>query len=256
MGENKTFVIYKHTNKINGKVYIGQTCKDPEERWNKGKGYACCSYFYAAIKKYGWDGFDHEIILNNLTADEANEAEERIIAEYDSTNPLQGYNLLKGGRNKIPDERTRAKMSESHRGEKHPNYGKHLSEETRRKIGESHRAENLSEESRIKMIESQKGRRASKETREKMSKARKGKRVGKDNPMYGKHLSEETKEKIGNAIRGGKHPRSVCVRCVELEKSWNCISDCARELSLNRSNITATCKGKHKTVGGYHFEYV
>ena len=33
------YIIYKHINKINGKIYIGQTCQKPEYRWNHGKGY-------------------------------------------------------------------------------------------------------------------------------------------------------------------------------------------------------------------------
>lgn len=51
------YTIYMHRNKINGKSYIGQTFQKPEERWKNGAGYKSCTYFYAAIQKYGWNNF-------------------------------------------------------------------------------------------------------------------------------------------------------------------------------------------------------
>ena len=62
------WVIYKHTNLINGKIYIGQTCQNPEDRWDYGCGYKKHNlHFYNAIKKYGWkEGFSHEIIEKNI----------------------------------------------------------------------------------------------------------------------------------------------------------------------------------------------
>ena len=58
-------IIYKATNKVNGKVYIGQTTRDLSTRqcqhkWeSKNKG---GNYFYRAINKYGFDSFEWEII--------------------------------------------------------------------------------------------------------------------------------------------------------------------------------------------------
>ena len=57
--------IYLHRNKINNKVYIGQTIQSPEERWKNGNGYKGCYYFYNAIQKYGWDNFEHIILEQN-----------------------------------------------------------------------------------------------------------------------------------------------------------------------------------------------
>ena len=91
--------IYKHTNKINGKVYIGQTCQKPEERWCNGLGYKHNRYFYAAIKKYNWNGFIHEIIEDNIqTKEEANNREIYWISVFDSY--YNGYNLTLGGDNR------------------------------------------------------------------------------------------------------------------------------------------------------------
>ena len=57
--------IYKHTSP-SGEVYIGQTCKKPEHRWENGKGDEGCTLFLSAIQKYGWDSIQHEILFTGL----------------------------------------------------------------------------------------------------------------------------------------------------------------------------------------------
>lgn len=89
------YIVYKHTNKTNGKVYIGITCQIPEQRWRSGLGYKDQSKFYGAILKYGWDGFLHEILYSNLTQKEAYKLEEKLIKKFDSIN--NGYNIQTGG---------------------------------------------------------------------------------------------------------------------------------------------------------------
>lgn len=93
------YTVYMHRNKINGKVYIGQTCQEPERRWRKGEGYKSSSYFYNAIVKYRWDNFEHIVLMSNLTEEESNRYKQKFIKEYDSINPLKGYNLAHGGLN-------------------------------------------------------------------------------------------------------------------------------------------------------------
>lgn len=92
------YYVYLHTNKSNGKKYVGMTGKLPKQRWQKGRGYLHNKSFYEDILKYGWDeGFTHEVLYANLTKIEARVKESRLIAEYNLTNPLYGYNL-KGGK--------------------------------------------------------------------------------------------------------------------------------------------------------------
>lgn len=94
-----TYSVYKHTNKINGKVYIGMTSTSPEKRWGKdGNGYRG-QVFGRAIQKYGWDNFEHEILINNLSKEDANELEKSFIKLYNATNPNFGYNISEGGVN-------------------------------------------------------------------------------------------------------------------------------------------------------------
>lgn len=112
MEEEKKYCIYKHTNKINGKIYIGQTCKSPKKRWNNGAGYKPCTLFYRAIEKYGWDNFEHEILLEDLTLEEANKEETKFIKYFKSNNPKYGYNIREGGSNSPLPQETKDKLSE------------------------------------------------------------------------------------------------------------------------------------------------
>lgn len=91
------YKVYKHTNLLNNKVYIGITQQNVEKRWQKGYGYKEQIYFYNAIKKYGWDNFEHKILFENLTEKDAMEKEKELIKKYKSNNREYGYNLSKGG---------------------------------------------------------------------------------------------------------------------------------------------------------------
>jgi hypothetical protein len=91
------WIIYKHTSP-SGKIYVGQTKQTLAKRFVNGKGYAHCPKFNAAIKKYGWEAFQTEIIEEGiLTQQEANERETYWIAFYNSY--YEGYNCTKGGSN-------------------------------------------------------------------------------------------------------------------------------------------------------------
>ena len=91
-------VVYKVTNNVNGKVYVGVSTKSLEERKkdhmknsNKGKSYV----FQNAIATYGIDAFKFEQIDTALTTDELAKKEKEYILEYDSN--VNGYNSDSGG---------------------------------------------------------------------------------------------------------------------------------------------------------------
>ena len=77
MAENN-YCVYMHVNKLNDKKYIGITCQTPSRRWQNGYGYKKQA-FYNAIKKYGWDNFDHIILFEKLSEEEACEKEIELI---------------------------------------------------------------------------------------------------------------------------------------------------------------------------------
>lgn len=157
--QNGTYCVYIHINKINGKVYIGQTKngENPEIRWGvNGVHYKANEHFYSAIQKYGWDNFTHEIIASNLTQDEANHFEELLIREFDSTNPKSGYNIALGGNNCPHSEETKRKISDSLKGKPSSHKGKLHSDETKKKMSDSHKGKPKSDETKQKMSEAKK----------------------------------------------------------------------------------------------------
>ena len=90
--------IYLITNPINGKVYVGKTIhykKRMKEHKNSGKNPKYC--FPYAIRKYGWENFTKEILIDEVPEEDLNNLEINYIAFYDSCNREKGYNRTKGG---------------------------------------------------------------------------------------------------------------------------------------------------------------
>ncbi len=146
--------IYKWTHKTTGKVYIGQSIQEPNQRRLEhicGSCYTDKSYhFHNAIRKYGVEAFDWEVLdyANNL--EHLNELEEKYMKEYNSIE--EGYNIRQGGDNRLHSEESKQRMSEAQkaaharrranggdggwtRRDGGPMKGKTCSEEHKRKVG-------------------------------------------------------------------------------------------------------------------------
>lgn len=141
-------LIYKATNLINGKVYIGQTTKTLEERMKRHKqdSKKYDTYFYRAINKYGWNNFIWEIIHDNINdEDELDRLEEYYISLYQSfDNKEKGYNTQSGGKHFKITKEERQKRRLRALGIKNPMFGKpgtwkgkSFSLEHKKKISES-----------------------------------------------------------------------------------------------------------------------
>lgn len=130
--ENR-WTVYVHINKTNFKKYVGITSQKPEYRWNYGRAYKMSPHFNSAIEKYGWDGFEHIIIFNNLLEDEAKSEEKRLIALWNTQDKRFGYNSTAGGDGLLgykPSQETRALWSAIRTGTKR-------SEETKMKMSKN-----------------------------------------------------------------------------------------------------------------------
>lgn len=97
--------IYKFTNKINNKIYIGQSTNLENRYQSHKRNYlnskltAYNSAFYQALRKYGFNNFDYEILeaSDSFSIDDLNNLEIKYIKLYDSYN--NGYNMNPGGSN-------------------------------------------------------------------------------------------------------------------------------------------------------------
>ena len=121
-GINNFMLIYKATNLLNNKSYVGKTEKTFDERKSnhlndakRDKGFA----FHAAIRKYGEENFVWEVVEDNIIDEVTlNQKEEHYIALYESFGP-KGYNMTKGGEGQkgwVPSDKTRAKWSQQRKG--------------------------------------------------------------------------------------------------------------------------------------------
>lgn len=230
--------IYLITDTTNGMKYTGKHHYHIEGQLDPN--YHGSGTIIKNIYKKRPETLKEEYIKTCYSEEEMNSDEQYYIKLFKTLYP-NGYNLTEGGDGGILCEETRRKLSKTHKGllsgEKHPMFGKHLSEETKKKIGKSQKGKHPTEETRRKMSESRRGEKnymfgkhhsdetkikigekskgrkswnkdmkMSEEFKRKNSEAHKGLQTGEKNPMFGKHHSEESKKKISEARKGKPGP--------------------------------------------------
>lgn len=279
------YTVYCHTNKTNGKKYFGITQQKCKTRWQGGNGYVDNKYFYSAIKKYGWSGFEHEIIMQGLSKEDACNLEQFLIATHDTTNREKGYNISVGGEfgslgRKMTESQIEAMRQRT----------KNLwnNEEYRRKNVESHKNYVFTDEQRAKISKASKGHTLTEEQRKKISEAlRNSEKFKANRKTWNKgikytpeqkekfrrvweYTSDETREKISKSVKElwedsayrekmvaahkGKGLKRVL--CVELNKIFNSLQEAQKETAIDYSGISKCCHGRANTAGGYHWEFV
>jgi len=163
-------VIYKFTNKINGKIYIGKTKGTIASRfirYNYDVNHDYDRPILNSIRLYGWSNFVVEIQQQCNSIEELNEAEKFWIKTLNTRNKEIGYNLSEGGDRGNPmDPNTLKALASSRKG-------KSLTKEHREKISKGLKGvclgKKVSDEARAKMSKSQKGKKLSKERIEQIS---------------------------------------------------------------------------------------
>ena len=273
--ENYKLYIHKFPN---GKVYIGITSQDVDERWRHGEGYKK-QLVYRAILKYGWDAISHQVLLSGMTKEQAELKEMEFISAFKSNNPEYGYNVANGGNcYGTHSEETKRKIAEA-------NTGRICTEETRKKISLGNSGKKIPKEQRDKISQSLKGRVLPQEHRERIGAAKKGFTFSEESK---KKISESRKgqkfycndpeargEKISTAMksRNAERPeimdkmRSASVeRCSKavLQKTidgqevaiWASAAEIERVLGIKHMQISRACRKDGKVVCGYLWSFV
>jgi len=261
-------IIYKTTNLLNNKIYIGQSNYNDPTYYGSGK------WLKRSIKKYGKENFRKETI-EECNEVELNEREIYWINFYQSNK--FGYNISRGGQKGWMiglkhSEETKKKISELNKGEKNSFYGKHHTEETKRKISESNKGnasflgKHHTEETKKRLSDLNKGKKLTDEAKEKIkiastgrkhteewkkmiSKLHKGKNVSLEtrekmkNNNIGKKLSSTTKSKIGESLE--KEVLKIVDNIVV--NQWRSPADASLELKITIKSIRYYCRKKNTT---------
>lgn len=199
-------IIYKITNTIDDKIYIGQSMYNDPNYLGSGL------IIVRLVKKIGRENFKKEILEHCNSRDHLNEREKFWIKELNSMYP-NGYNIKEGGYDsKLSDEAKKnisekvkkfmtSKVRNAISKSKKSYYSKNkFKEETKNKISNSLKGKKLSESEKQRMSTLHLKRKFSKKTRLRMSKAAKERLSDKKNhPFYGKKHSDETKDLMRKA---------------------------------------------------------
>lgn len=208
------YEIYKISNRINNKVYIGITSIGLKERWY---AHVSCSRhiessnnpMYKDMVQFGVENFFIELLESNIPKDDRDEREMFYIQKFNSKYP-NGYNMTDGGFN---------------------NSGVIWSSERGRKISLS-----------------QKGKPKSSEHRKHLSESRLGKFKGEENAFYGKHHTPESKKLV--SVANSKRPIQMINNSGEVIKEFYNLNEGGRYVvSLGLSKAAAlTCSGRIREV--------
>ena len=293
MSEDKDWCVYIHINNINNKKYIGMTC-DINSRFGKnGKGYLHINKdgqflqpaFANAINKYGWENFSHKILYDNLLKEEADELEKKLIKEYDTQNPINGYNIRNGGSNGHLSEETKEKLKEAmkdkYNGKNNPFYGKQHSQETKdllRQKGKENAKDIsgdknpmfgkiLTEEERYHRGDGRRNVHLSNDIKEKISESNKKYYETHAHHALGTHKTEEQKEALRKKMLGremdaewkekivkGNSPYNYV--CIETKSEYYSSGDASRQTGIDKVSIRRAADGKQNIAGGSHWKKI
>lgn len=184
-------IIYKWTNKINGKAYIGQTVREAERIIEHTRANRDCD-FHHDIKEYGIHNFDYEVLERDIEEKDLNNRERYYVKLYNTN--VTGYNKSHGGdysvekRHRVITQDTRDKIAASRIGRK---FGPH-SDETKHKIGEA----NKGKHSNVDWLHTEEVKGRAKEALHQFYQDNPGAHAGKNNPMYGKPAPTKGRHRV------------------------------------------------------------
>lgn len=214
---NKYGFVYKVTNLINGKIYVGQKKYTRSNMINPMPSYlGSGSKIVKAVKEFGRENFKREILCWCENRQCADDMEIYFIKYFNSTNPDIGYNITSGGQLIMPKEIT------SCFGVDNPNYGNKWTDEQKLKMSEFAKSRNIS---------------------------------GERNPNYGNKWSDEQKKRTSDklkesgAVSMSNNPRATKIQCVEDGNIYGCMKELSIEISWRHEKVMDYIR-KNKKING------
>lgn len=275
--EEYCYVVYAHI-APDGKRYIGYS-KATGRRWRRGEGYQKNKRFYEDILRIGWDNFEHVILKDKLSLNEARELERRKILEYGSWQEDKGYNCVRpkaffdGAHYTVyqlitPDD---GKMYVGYTGrniKERWNYGNGYRDNPEldaaiRRVGWENVikqicVEGIIEESARNLEEFLIEANDTTNPAKGYNKSKGGMREHGWHNEYNAKLKEintgsrRTEEQIAH-YKKGKEAISTPLWCEETQTLYSSVREAARQLKLSKSTLNRHIKQGNMECGGYHF---
>ena len=224
----RSWCLYCHETP-SGKRYIGITSLSPQKRWQNGRGYKKCPYFYRAIEKYGWDNIKHEVLFTGLSKSEAAKLEIEYISKYKTRDKRFGYNMTDGGEGHL---------------------GVPMAEEQKEKLRCLMTGKPKSETTKERLRIANSGKRWNEEQKQRRS----IQYSGQGNPRFGTHCSDETKAKISASQKGktiSEEQRKMIseyfskpIYCTDLDRVFSSSKEFADYIGCDDSTVSSALNGK------------
>jgi group I intron endonuclease len=274
--------IYKTTNLLNNKIYVGQHLAAEFDENYKGSGVMLTR----AFKKHGKENFTCVLLEAVETKEDLNSREIFWIDKLNSRDPRVGYNITAGGEGTIGyihTEEAKTKMSRAKKG-------KPLTDAHKKAIGLASKGHSMSNISKEKLRESRLGTKHTDETRRKMHEAhqknpkvftedyRRKLRESRAKALADgtwsiseegmahlresgsrqktvEHCQHISETRINSGVAAGaKNPRAKKIYCVETNTVYSWAGEAAEALGLSIHSIRRCRQGKVDNVKGYHFK--
>lgn len=285
-------IIYKITNKINNKVYIGQTIHSFDKRYY-GDIYKNThnDHLKRAIEKYGVENFEIDKEIFVAYSKELLDAKEQELIElYKSNDKNHGYNYLSGGHNGKHNDESRLKIGLKQKGELNHMFGKFGKENPKYSRIDSN-CSYCGKEIAILKCNIKRSERhycsveCKNKNRKNVMKRTNSKvdvKCSNCNSIFQKFPSQIKEKKYlycskeclkehykviskgennpnfnnGNKVKGGKNGRAKKVICLETNEIFECARDAENKYSISRGLVAACCRGEQKTSKGLSWKYI
>ncbi len=249
-------LIYKITNTVNGKCYIGQTTRSLEIRFQEHlSDKSHCKKLVNAIAKYGKENFTIDLIQEISNIQELNQKEKNEILKNNSVD--NGYNILSGGNNRKLTLETKIKISKSLKGKKKPiGFIETLKKFSEKPVYQYDKMGNY-----INSFASiEEARKKINTLKANISKVCNGFRKSAGGFQWKWFQVDKIKEIASNQPRGRSGPGKKAVALLDSKKNilekYNSISEAAKKHNVSFGAISKVCLFKRNTIKGMVFRFL